>query len=154
MSNHGFSAGAAAAAGMLAGPIFLIGVSLAQLYLQLPAPVEMGAANLVALPGLLLLAAPIGAIVGVPACMIGGFVMSRLARILVSARTPITGGIVGGAIGLLVLWLIAPTIFMSAPIDRALVIQPLGFGLVAASAMCGWLTRRWSAGADSPPSLS
>lgn len=122
-------AGGVLAAGFLAGPLVVLTTSLASLYLTLPRPVPLDPVMLAPFALALLLSLIPGTPVGLIVNALGAQVMRMLADYFAWARTGLGWAIAGGLLGLGLAWML----------DFARETPEILFGLVATSAICGWV---------------
>jgi hypothetical protein len=132
MRRTGSLARSVPVAAVLAGPIFVLTTAAASLYLQLPAAIVITPAQLLMLLVLLMPAAIIGAMIGLPINAMGAALMAALGKRFAFARSPIMWSFAGALVGTAA----------ACGLDMGSREAPFVFGLIATSALCGWLCSR------------
>lgn len=121
---------AALIASVAAGPLFVTSLSLAIVYLRLPQPIVVSAAEAGAFAGALTLASVFGFILGLVPNIVGALIMSNFSERVEELRSPVAwmgaGALFGGCIALL------------ANLDRS---EPeMMFALIFTSVACAWIS--------------
>lgn len=138
MSSSRLRLGAPLAAAAAAGPVFVAISTAAALYLQSPQPVTVTETDVVQFVALLLLAIPVGAILGLVPTMLGMLMMSALADRFVLAGEPEIWCLAGAAAG----------VGLAVAFGAWPHLPEAAFALVATSAICAGICR---IGADIEP---
>lgn len=129
MNGNGMRISAAVLAAIPAGPVFLTALIAAELYLRLPAPVQVDPIEVAQFVAALIPAVFLGILLAIVPLLFGTLFMTACAERWEAARSAeawaAAGAVAGGAIAL----------FFGADGSAA-------FALVATSAVCGWLARR------------
>jgi hypothetical protein len=90
-----------------AGPIFLLFIGLASLYLQLPRPIVIDAWEATGILYTMPFAMIFGACFSLPANIVGALSMAMFGRYLACARTRLAWALAGGLCGGLLAWVFA-----------------------------------------------
>lgn len=122
----------------LAGPIFITSAGIGEMASHFPQAIIMPGKEVVILPMFILLAAVFGAIISLPANLIGGLAMGALSDHYHWLRPYPIWGIVGALSGLL----IAITLANDSP--------PIPFALITTSTICASICRYWVRWDDEP----